>query len=121
LENLGLADGVITYTASDFGRTLRTNGRGSDHAWGGNQMILGGPVDGGKFFGTWPSLAIGGPQDVGFGGRMLPTTSVDELYYGLLRWFGVTTADMPYILPNISNFLNIQSSGLPIPFLRTVA
>jgi len=121
LENLGLADGVITYTASDFGRTLRTNGRGSDHAWGGNQMILGGPVDGGKFLGNWPSLAIGGPQDVGFGGRMLPTSSVDELYYGLLRWFGVSTADMPYILPNISNFFNIQSSGLPIPFLRTAA
>jgi uncharacterized protein (DUF1501 family) len=118
LENLGLAESVISYTASDFGRTLRSNGRGTDHAWGGNQMVLGGPVDGGKFFGSWPSLAIGGPQDVGLGGRLLPTTSIDELYYGLLRWFGVSSADFPYILPNIGNFHDIRSAGLPLPFLK---
>ena len=118
LENLGLADGVLTYTASDFGRTLRTNGRGTDHAWAGNQLVMGGAVDGGKVLGTWPSLEIGGPQDVGLGGRLLPTTSVDELYYGLLRWFGVATADFPYVLPNIGNFYNIATAGLPIPFLK---
>jgi uncharacterized protein (DUF1501 family) len=119
LENLGLADSVLSYTASDFGRTLRSNGRGTDHAWGSNHMVLGGGVDGGKFFGSWPSLAIGGPQDVGLGGRLLPTTSVDELYYGLLKWFGVSTADFPYVLPNIGNFFNIQSAGLPVPFLKS--
>jgi uncharacterized protein (DUF1501 family) len=118
LENLGLADDVLSYTASDFGRTLRSNGRGTDHAWGGNQMVLGGPVDGGKFFGTWPSLVIGGPQDVGLGGRLLPTTSIDEMYYGLLRWFGIATADFPYVLPNIENFHDIRSAGLPVPFLK---
>lgn len=119
LENLGLAEGVLSYTASDFGRTLRSNGRGTDHAWGSNHMVFGGGVDGGKFFGSWPSLAIGGPHDVGLGGRMLPTSSVDEMYYGLMRWFGVATADFSYVLPNIGNFYNIQSPGLPIPFLKS--
>ena len=104
LEVFGVADEVISYTASDFGRTLRTNGRGTDHAWGGNQMVWGGPVDGGKIYGTFPDLTIGGPDDVGFGGRMLPKTSVDKFYEEMSLWFGVSSADMDMVLPNIGNF-----------------
>ncbi|MGC6455153.1 MAG: DUF1501 domain-containing protein [Coraliomargaritaceae bacterium] len=104
LEIFGVADEVISYTASDFGRTLRTNGRGTDHAWGGNQLVWGGPIDGGKIYGTFPDLSIGGPDDVGFGGRILPTTSVDKFYEEMSLWFGVSSADMNMVLPNIGNF-----------------
>ena len=111
LELLGLANDVITFTASDFGRTLRSNGRGSDHAWGGNAFVFGGPVDGGKIFGTYPSLALDGPDDVGRGGRMLPTTPIDKYFSALLQWFGVPAGNMNYVLPNIGNFSTLPSLG----------
>ncbi|BCX46221.1 DUF1501domain-containing protein [Haloferula helveola] len=113
LEILGVADDVISYTASDFGRTLRSNGRGTDHAWGGNQMVWGGPVDGGKVFGTFPSLALDGPDDVGLGGRLLPSTSIDKFFEEIAAWFGVSSTDMPLILPNIGSF----SGEPPVGFI----
>ena len=118
LEELGLANDVITFSCSDFGRTLRSNGRGTDHAWGGNSFVMGGPIDGGKIYGTFPDLTLESNADVGYGGRLLPTTSVDQLFAELLRWFGVSSADLPYILPNIANFHNPASPTLPIGFLR---
>ena len=118
LETLGVADSVITFTASDFGRTLRSNGRGTDHAWGGNTLLMGGPVQGGRVYGTFPDLTLESSDDTGYGGRMIPTTSVDQLFAELLRWFGVTAADMSYVLPNIANFYNVNSGSLPIGFLR---
>jgi uncharacterized protein (DUF1501 family) len=118
LETLGLQDSVLTYTASDFGRTLRSNGRGTDHAWGGNQIVMGGPVQGGRIVGTFPDLTLDSDSDVGYGGRMLPTTSVDQFFAEMLRWFGVSAANMSYVLPNIANFYNVNSSSLPLGFLR---
>ena len=118
LEELGVANEVITFSCSDFGRTLRSNGRGTDHAWGGNSFVMGGPVDGGKIYGTFPDLTLDSNADVGYGGRLLPTTSVDQLFAELLRWFGVSSADLPYILPNIANFHNPASPTLPIGFLK---
>lgn len=118
LELLGLANDVITFTASDFGRTLRSNGRGSDHAWGGNAMVFGGKVDGGKIFGTYPDLALNSPQDVGRGGRFLPTTAVDKYFAELLRWFGVPAGNMSYVLPNIANFYNVNSTTPPLGFVK---
>ncbi len=117
LEELGLQDSVITYTASDFGRTLRSNGRGTDHAWGGNQMVMGGPVNGGQVYGTFPDLLLDGSDDVGRGGRLLPTTPIDNLFGELLHWFGVSTTDIHTILPNYANFN--PGSDLPIGFLKT--
>lgn len=111
LEILGVADDVISYTASDFGRTLRSNGQGTDHAWGGNQMVWGGPVDGGNVFGAFPDLSINGADDVGFGGRILPTTSVDKFYEEMSLWFGVSSSDMSMVLPNIGNFSTEPSIG----------
>jgi uncharacterized protein (DUF1501 family) len=117
LEMLGLQDDVITFTSSDFGRTLRSNGHGTDHAWGGNAMVFGGKVDGGKIFGTYPDLSLDGPDDVGRGGRLLPSTPVDLYFAELLRWFGVPSGNMAYVLPNIANFWNPNSSSPPLGFV----
>ena len=118
LDQYGLQDSVISFGASDFGRTLRSNGRGTDHAWGGNTFVFGGPVNGGRVYGTFPSLAIEGPDDVGTGGQLLPTTSIDQLFAEMLQWFGVSNTDLPYVLPNIENFYNIGSNP-PIGFLKS--
>ena len=118
LEELGIADEVITFTCSDFGRTLRSNGRGTDHAWGGNSLIMGGPVQGGRIYGTFPDLTLDSNADVGYGGRLLPTTSVDQLFCEMLRWFGVSSSNMAAVLPNINNFYNPASPTLPLGFLK---
>jgi len=117
LELLGLQNDVITFSSSDFGRTLRSNGHGTDHAWGGNAMVFGGKVDGGKIFGTYPDLTLDGPDDVGRGGRLLPSTPVDLYFAELLRWFGVSPGNMPYVLPNIANFWNPTSPSPPLGFV----
>jgi uncharacterized protein (DUF1501 family) len=100
---LGVASQVTTFTASDFGRTYPTNGSGSDHGWGSHQFVLGGAVQGGRLFGTFPTLAVNGPDDTGQG-RWIPTTSVDEFSATLAAWFGVSASDLPTVLPNIGRF-----------------
>jgi uncharacterized protein (DUF1501 family) len=100
---LGIASQVTTFTASDFGRTYPTNGSGSDHGWGSHQFVLGGAVQGGRLFGTFPTLAVNGPDDTGQG-RWIPTTSVDEFSATLATWFGVSPSDLPTVLPNIGRF-----------------
>ena len=118
LEQLGLANDVVTFTASDFGRTLRSNGRGTDHAWGGNAFVMGGPVDGGKIFGSYPDLTLDGPDDVGYGGRLLPSTSADVYFAEMLRWFGVPGSEMASVLPNIANFWNPLLPAAPLGFIK---
>jgi uncharacterized protein (DUF1501 family) len=100
---LGVASQVTTFTASDFGRTYPTNGSGSDHGWGSHQFVLGGAVQGGRLFGTFPTLAVNGPDDTGQG-RWIPTTSVDEFSATLATWFGVSASDLSTVLPNIGRF-----------------
>lgn len=117
LETLGLGEEVITFSCSDFARTLRSNGQGTDHAWSGNQFVLGQPVDGGKIVGNYASLAINGPDDIGRGGRILPKVSVDEYFCELLDWFGVTQTDMTTVLPNIESFHNLGAINKPLGFL----
>jgi uncharacterized protein (DUF1501 family) len=103
LDELGVADAVTTFTNSDFGRTLSSNGDGSDHAWGGAQIVMGGSVTGRAFYGDYPVLRIGGDLDVG-GGRLIPTVSADQLVATLVRWFGVTEEQIPSVAPSIGNF-----------------
>ena len=103
MEELGMSESVTLFSASDFARTLTSNGRGSDHAWGGNQFVCGGAVNGGWMYGTYPELYAGAAQDLGRG-RMVPTTSVDEYFAELALWFGVSPQDLPTVLPNINNF-----------------
>jgi uncharacterized protein (DUF1501 family) len=100
---LGIQDSVTTFTQSDFGRTLTSNGDGTDHAWGGNQLVVGGAVNGGDLYGSFPLLEIGGPEDVG-GGRMIPSTSADQYAATLARWFGILDADLDVVAPHIANF-----------------
>jgi len=105
MNELGIADSVTTFTASDFGRTYQPNGIGCDHGWGGHHFVLGGAVEGGKIYGALPTLAINGPDDAGEG-RWIPTTSVDEYSATLARWFGVAASDLPLVLPNLGRFAN---------------
>ncbi len=104
LTELGVTNDVTTFSISDFGRTLSSNGNGSDHAWGGHHMIMGGAVNGSNIYGTYPDLYEGNPQDVGRG-RMLPTLSADEYFAELALWFGVDSADLDMVLPNVHNFI----------------
>ena len=113
-----MSNDVITFTASDFGRTLRSNGRGTDHAWGGNAFLMGGPIDGGKIFGTFPNLALDSNDDVGYGGRLLPSTSTDVYFAEMLRWFGVSNNQMTAVLPNIAHFWNPLTSPAPLGFIK---
>lgn len=104
-DALGIADKVTTFTASDFARTLRpASGGGTDHAWGNHQLVLGGSVRGGDFYGKFPTLALNGPDDVDGSGRWVPTTSVDQYAATFARWFGVAPSDLPIVLPNLPRF-----------------
>lgn len=90
--------------AGGFGDlTLTSNGDGSDQGWGSHHFVVGGGVAGQQFFGTLPTLAVNGPDDVGQG-RLLPTTSVDQLGAALATWFGVSATDLPLVLPHVGNF-----------------
>lgn len=100
---LGVANQVTTFTASDFGRAQQHNGRGSDHGWGAHHFVMGGAVQGNRVYGQFPTVALNGPQDAGRG-ALIPTTSVDEYAATLSRWFGVSSSNLPLVLPNIGRF-----------------
>jgi uncharacterized protein (DUF1501 family) len=104
-QELSVANNVTTFTLSEFSRTLQpgSNG-GTDHAWGGHQVMMGGAVKGNALYGTFPTLALGGPDDVGNNGRWVPTTAVDQYAATLASWFGVANTDLPSIFPNLANF-----------------
>jgi uncharacterized protein (DUF1501 family) len=105
LQEMNLTDSVTAFTCSDFARTLQPNSAsGSDHAWGSHHIILGGAVKGGKIYGTYPTLALGGPEDAGTNGRWVPTTSSAQYAATLAQWFGLPAADLSYVLPYINNF-----------------
>jgi uncharacterized protein (DUF1501 family) len=101
--DMGIASQVTTFTASDFGRTLSSNGDGSDHGWGSHQFVVGGAVKSRSFIGVVPQLGDNGPDDVGQG-RLLPTTAVDQLGATLATWMGVSAANLPTVVPGIANF-----------------
>lgn len=109
MVNLGINDKVTAFTASDFGRTLTSNGDGSDHGWGSHHFIVGGAVRGKAFYGKAPPVSVGngtGSEDqwhVG-NGRLLPSTSVDQYAATLARWFGVPPSELPDLLPHLRNF-----------------
>ena len=105
IDELGLAEQITTFTMSDFGRTLTSNGDGTDHGWGGHQLIMGGAVNGGELYGTMPSLELDSDDDLG-DGRMIPTLSVDQYAASLSRWFGLSENELNAVFPNLSRFDN---------------
>ena len=105
LDALGVAAQVTTFTLSDFNRTFRVNANdGTDHAWGGHQIVMGGAVKGGTFYGTFPTLALGGPDDAGDEGQWIPTTALDQFGATLARWFGVPGPALTQVFPNLGAF-----------------
>jgi uncharacterized protein (DUF1501 family) len=102
-EELGVSQSVTTFTASDFGRALQYNGRGSDHGWGAHHFVMGGAVRGGRVYGSWPDVALGSSDDAGQG-RLIPTTSVDEYAAELAGWFGVPPGMLSDVIPHIGRF-----------------
>jgi uncharacterized protein (DUF1501 family) len=105
IDELGLSDQVTTFTMSDFGRTLTSNGDGTDHGWGGHQLIMGGAVNGGELYGKVPSIELGSNDDLG-DGRIIPTLSVDQYAASLSRWFGLSENELNAVFPNLSRFDN---------------
>jgi len=101
---LNIADKVTQFTMSDFNRTFKPNGTGTDHAWGGHHFVLGGAVQGGKLYGAFPNLALAGPDDTSSEGRWIPTTSMEQYAATMASWFGVVPADIAQIFPNLYRF-----------------
>jgi len=99
----GISQKVTAFTASDFSRTFPSNGQGSDHGWGSHHLIVGGAVKGQKTYGTFPTLAVNGPDDTGTG-RWIPTTAIDQYFATLATWFGVDNSNLATIFPNIGRF-----------------
>ena len=110
VDDLGLSDSVTSFTASDFGRTLTSNGNGTDHGWGGHQFVFGGAVDGGRVIGATPSYAeADNPDDAGeddgsFAGRLIPQLSVVQYAASLSRWMGLDEDAVRRALPDLANF-----------------
>jgi uncharacterized protein (DUF1501 family) len=102
LQQIQMENSVTLFTASDFGRTLTSNGDGSDHGWGSHHFAIGGAVQGGVY-GTFPQVQFNTNEDIGQG-NLLPTTSVDQYAATFARWLGVADANVPDVLPNVVNF-----------------
>ena len=126
----GLENDVVLFTVSDFGRTLTSNGKGTDHAWGGNAFVMGGSsnnggsLNGGQIYGQYPELAPNNnPIDLDAHksqarGRMLPTTSADEYLAELVSWFGLDPAQLSTVFPNCTSFFNPLATPHPLGILN---
>ena len=115
LAELGLGSQVTTFTLSEFGRTLTSNGNGTDHAWGGNVIVMGDKVTGKNIYGEYPTLALNSQIELG-SGTLIPQLSADQYFAELALWFGVNPSDLPSIFPSLTNFYQ-PGSGMPIGFL----
>ena len=99
-----LADQVTLFTQSDFGRTLSPNATGTDHAWGGNQLVMGGAVKA-QIIGTMPDLRetsedmVPDPR-----GRIIPALAAEQTTAALLQWFGLDQQSITEVLPHLGSF-----------------
>lgn len=108
-QEMGVANQVTSFTMSDFARTFQPNSNtGTDHAWGSHHIVIGGAVKGGQMYGTFPTLALGGPDDSDANGRWVPTTGSVQYASTLAQWFGVPTSQLATVFPNIGAFSTIN-------------
>ncbi len=117
LEELELKDSVTTFTVSDFARTLTSNGNGTDHAWGGNVLVMGGKVKGKEIYGDYPGLALNGDIMLK-GGVVIPQISTDEYFTELALWYGASRGDLEMLFPNVNRFYSPSSANLPLGFMN---
>lgn len=140
LTSLGLWNDTLLFTNSDFTRTFQPNGEsglsGTDHGWGGHQIVMGGPVRGGRVFGAFPSLAranndpatsLDADTEGRARGRWIPTTSVEQFMSVAAKWFlsqdgggylgGLTNDDIAAIFPNLGRFQNVGDIPANLQFL----
>lgn len=117
MAELGLGKQVTTFSLSEFSRTLTSNGNGTDHAWGGNVMVMGEDVIGKRIYGDYPILALESTNELGYG-VMLPQISTDQYFAELALWFGVSPSDLSTIFPVLTNFYQ-PSATHPIGFLNS--
>lgn len=103
-QELGVENTVTTFTASEFGRSLTTNGDGTDHAWGSHALAMGGAVAGGQIIGQLPAYVLNGPDDAEDDGRFIPTIATDQYGATLAKWMGVDDTDLNDIFPHLNNF-----------------
>jgi uncharacterized protein (DUF1501 family) len=102
---MGIQSDVTSFTMSDFARTFQPNSNtGTDHAWGSHHFVFGGAVKGGQLYGTYPTIALGGPSDSGSNGRWIPTTGSVQYAATLASWFGVPANQLATVFPNIGSF-----------------
>ena len=104
MKALGVWDNVALQSLSEFGRTMTSNGRGTDHAWGGNHFLIGGDVRGGKIHGHYPELRIDGPHSVNRLGAMLPGSPWEAIWKPLAQWLGVEDEQLDAVMPNLKEF-----------------
>ena len=117
LEQLNISNNVTTFSLSEFSRTLTSNGNGTDHAWGGNVFVMGGAVNGQRFFGEYPSLQLNNPLEIG-SGTLIPTTSADEYFAELALWYGLPASELLTLFPNLGYFYTPGSPANPLGFLN---
>jgi len=111
LKSLGVFDDVVIVQSSEFARTLNANsGAGTDHGWGGNSWVAGGSVRGGRILGKYPSKLTGEDDWILERGRVIPTTSWDSVFNGIVGWMGgsdISNEQLDYVLPNRGRFDNL--------------
>ena len=117
LIELKLENQVSIFSVSEFGRSLSSNGNGTDHGWGGNVFALGGPVNGGKIYGKYPSLDLNADENI-YESTLIPSTPVDLYFAELALWMGVSRSDLNFLFPNLATFYNINSSSNPLGLLK---
>jgi len=108
VKGQNIFDATTLLTSSDFGRTLTSNGKGTDHGWAGNHVVLGGAVRGSQVYNNFPaSLLEGNNQDAGRG-RMIPQYPWESIFKPVADWMGVDAQDHSVVFPNIQNFNSSQ-------------
>ncbi|MGE5356355.1 MAG: DUF1501 domain-containing protein [Deltaproteobacteria bacterium] len=118
MKVINMNDNVTLFSMSEFARTLTSNGNGTDHAWGGNVMVMGGGVRGKRIFGDYPTLDLGN-ELILWDGIVVPTLATDEYFTELAQWFGIQNSMIPQLFPNINNFYNLNSGTPPIGFMKS--